>query len=85
MGAKRGIDVSAIDPEDPDEVARAFDIASCLASEIAYINDECGDEFKQQVVGGRWMRVEETPASRWTRVRKWVQEQIRSHGDGERK
>ena len=77
VGAKRGIDMTGIDPEDAGKVSATFDIAECLAQEIVYINDECGDDFKQQVVGGRWMRVPETPAERWTRVRKWVAKHIK--------
>lgn len=65
MGAvaqARGMDVSAIDPEDPDAVAEAFSIAPALAREISYVNDEWG--YKP------------TPADRWKTVRKWVAEQI---------
>lgn len=40
VGNARGIDLEAIDPEDPDCVASAFDIAHQLAQEIAYLNDE---------------------------------------------
>ena len=65
VGAKRGVDLTAIDPEDPDQLSRAFDIAPCLAQEIEFIND---DDF---VYGEQ-----ETPAQRWQRVRKWVAEQI---------
>lgn len=64
VGAKRGIDMSKLDPEEPDDVARAFNIASALAKEIVYENDECGDSG-------------ETPQQRWTRVRKWVAENIK--------
>ena len=65
VGAKRGMDLDAIDPDEPEIVAKAFDIAMALAQEIAYINDECGPG---------WI---ETPAERWQRVRKWVAEQIK--------
>lgn len=75
VGAKRGIDLSSIDPEDPEQVSRAFDVAECMAQEIAYVNDECGDDYRE--VNRKWTRVAETPAERWTRVRKWVAEQIR--------
>jgi hypothetical protein len=75
VGAKRGIDIAAIDPEDPEQVSKAFDIAGCLAQEIAYINDEAGPYGK--VIDGKWTRCSETPEERWQRVRKWVAEQIK--------
>ena len=60
----RGLDVSTIDPEDPDQVAARFGIARALACEIAYLNDEGDYSYS------------ETPAKRWTRMRKWVDEQL---------
>lgn len=63
LGAKRGIQLERLDPEDPDRVAAAFDIAPCLAQEIVYENDE---RFASQ-----------SPADRWVRMRQWVSEQIR--------
>jgi hypothetical protein len=65
VGAKRGLDLATIDTEDPDQLSRAFDIAPCLAQEIEFVND---DDFSYRG---------ETPAQRWTRVRKWVAEQIK--------
>ena len=59
LGLTRGIDMNAIDPEDPPQVALAFDIAECLAQEVVYENDE-----------GSWH--DETPEKRWIRMRKWV-------------
>lgn len=66
IGAARGIDLSKIDPYDPEEVSEAFNIAQCLAQEIAEINDSgyC------------------PPAERWARVRKWVAEQITASVQG---
>ncbi len=58
LGRVRGIDMQAIDPEDPDQVAAAFDIAAPLAQEIVFENDEqC------------WR---DTPEERWKYMRKWV-------------
>lgn len=74
VGAKRGIDMKNIDPEDPGQVAPAFDIAECLAQEIVYVNDEEGPWGKY--VDGKWTPGSETPAERWTRVRKWVAEHL---------
>lgn len=65
LGQQRGMALDEIDPEDPEAVARVFDIANALAMEIAWVNDEAGP----------WKG--ETPAERWTRVRAWVAEQIR--------
>ena len=53
-----------IDPEDPPQVAAAFDIAECLAQEIVYKNDEDG-------------YYGETPEQRWIRMRAWVVKQIK--------
>lgn len=75
VGAKRGVNMAEIDPEDPHQVSKAFDIAEQMAQEIAYINDEIGDDY--QKVDGKWLYVPETPAARWIRVRKWVSEQLR--------
>lgn len=68
VAVAKGIDVSDIDPGDRDEVARTFDIAGALAAEIAYANDE-----------GTW-RIE-TPEERWTRMRAWVESQIKEPAD----
>lgn len=67
----RGIDVSDIDPEDADAVARVFKITSMLAREIAYENDERDFRWENGV------RKQETPAERWVRMRQWVQENLR--------
>jgi hypothetical protein len=63
LGAKRGINMDALDPDDREEVAGAFGIAPALAAEIVYMNDE-----------GSWQA--ETPQQRWGRMRKWVEENI---------
>lgn len=64
VGKKRGVDMAALDPEDRDTVAVAFDIAPCLAAEVAFIND---DDFAYR---------SETPTQRWQRVRQWVREHL---------
>ena len=63
VGAQRGIYLESLDPDDPEEVAAAFDIARQLAAEIAFINDEAG----------HW---KESPQQRWLRVRSWAMGQI---------
>jgi len=62
LGKARGLNMSNLDPEDPDQVAVAFDIAPQLAQEIVYENDE-----------GRYG---ETPQQRWTRMRAWVASRV---------
>ena len=63
VGKSRGIDMTKIDPHEPDQVARAFGIAPAMAQEIAYMNDEWGP-YKQ------------TPEDRFTRMRTWAKNQI---------
>lgn len=63
----RGIDVSTVDPDDPDQVAGTFGIASMLAREIAYENDERSWPMS---------RGKETAAERWSRMRAWVSENL---------
>ena len=71
MGAvavARGLDVSKVDPEDPEAVAATFGIARAMACEIAFENDE-----RAQWAGQH----QETPAERWTRMRKWVSDHLK--------
>ena len=65
LGKARGIDMSTVDPDEADQVSKAFDIAPQLAREIVYENDE-----------GRWSL--ESPESRFDRMRKWVVDHIKS-------
>ena len=64
LGRARGLDLSGLDPEQPEGVAAAFDIAEPLAREIVYMNDEAC--YRR-----------ETPEQRWTRMREWVASQIK--------
>lgn len=64
MGAvclMRGLDVSDVDPYDPEQVAKVIGIAMALVCEIAYQNDEWGHP---------------SPEERWRHMREWVSEQI---------
>lgn len=63
LGKARGIDMSQLDPDEPEQVGSAFDISPCMASEIVYENDEHCDNA--------------TPEERWQRMRWWVNNQIR--------
>lgn len=64
IGQTRGVDISTLDPEDSDHVAKVFDIAPAMAKEIVFMNDE----FPVRT---------ETPEQRWLRMRAWVAAQIR--------
>lgn len=59
----RAIDVSNIDETSPEEVGDLVGIASQLAAEIAYLNDEAGC-------------YSETPEARWIRMRAWVERHL---------
>lgn len=64
VGKARGIDLATLDPHNAEQIAKAFNIAPCLAREIEFVND---DDFGYS---------KETPAQRWERVRQWVQQAI---------
>jgi len=57
----RGIDVSKVDVYDPYEVGALVGISRSMAAEIEYENDESHFAFS-----------DESPEDRWTRMRKWV-------------
>lgn len=63
VGAKRGVDMAALDPDDREAVGEAFGISPAMASEIVFMNDE-----------GSWQA--ETPEQRWARMRDWVESNI---------
>ncbi len=64
VGAKRGVDMSALDPGDHYRLSEVFGIPNALVREIEYTNDDC------------WYG--ETPERRFDRMRKWVVDQLRS-------
>lgn len=63
LGVKRGIDMSPIDYDEPEQVAKSFNLSDAFVREVAYQNDEC-------------VWYVETPAQRFDRMRKWVVENI---------
>lgn len=63
VGLARNMDMSQLDPEDPETVAGTFNIADALTREIVYMNDE-GAFYP------------ETPEQRWERMREWVARRI---------
>jgi len=60
----RGLDVTKVDDHEPDEVGALVGISRQMAAEIAYMNDE------------EWSH-SQTLEQRWTRMRKWVAEQLK--------
>lgn len=84
LGKARGIDMTGMDPECPEQVAPAFNIAECLAQEVVYMNDEYSQRIYTELPGptqywrshGYHSR-EITPEERWQHIRDWVSKQIR--------
>ena len=56
----RGLSVKSVDSTDPESVGKLVGISRLMAAEIEFEND---DDFGFEV---------ETPAKRWTRMRKWI-------------
>ena len=65
VGARRGLDLKAIEADDPEDVAKHFKIARALVAEIEFENDE-----------GAW-RYDIPPEKHWTRIRRWTAENIK--------
>ena len=64
VGRARGVNMAKLDPEDAETVAGTFGIATCMAREIVYENDEWCDR--------------DNPITRWVKIRAWVQSRIRT-------
>lgn len=60
----RGLDVSGVDVKDPDRVGQLVGISRSMTAEIEFENDEGN-------------RRDETPEERWTRMRKWVGDNLK--------
>lgn len=86
LGRAKGIDMTAMDPECPETVAPAFNIAECLAQEVVYMNDEYQAYVYIELPGPppAWSYHHHcfsraiTPEERWQRMHDWVAKQIRS-------
>lgn len=62
VGAARGVPLEGLDPYDYEPISKTFNIASALAREIVFVNDE-------------WNR-HATPEQRWNEVREWVRTKL---------
>ena len=71
VGRARGIDMSKLDPEDPEKVAKTFGISEALTREIVYMNDENG-------WFGRGPDTEDNKARRFELVRAWIIKNLRN-------
>lgn len=80
----RGIDVSHVDYDSPEDVAAKVGIASQMVAEIEYENDEVGERYEKVSLPPSpdrqpwapdftWERVDETPEERWQRMRRWAE------------
>lgn len=65
VGLARGMDMTAIDPDDTQAVADQFGIAKAMAAEIVYENDE---GFYEPV----------SPAQRFQQMRSWLVRNIKT-------
>lgn len=81
VGKARGIDMSALDPENYDAVATTFGINEKLAQEIVFLNDEA---FTFETDAAGYIKHDEngksiylTPEGRFEKMRAWVVSQIR--------
>lgn len=63
LGVKRGVDLSALDPEDFGKIAETFGVAHQIVQEVEWMNDE-----------GTWAA---TPEWRWQQVRDWVSKLVK--------
>jgi hypothetical protein len=61
LGVKRGLDLEAMDPEDYEGVATEFGIATQLAQEIVYENDEICSK----------------PEQRWAHIHAWAKRHLK--------
>lgn len=69
VGAKRGVNLESLDPDDADTLSGVFGIAHQLVREIEYENDEGFYGAYREV---------ETPEHRWQRIRDWAVKHIRN-------
>jgi hypothetical protein len=96
LGRARGMDMAPIDPENRDEVAKAFGVSGALAAEIMWLNDDMDDEYggyaEVEVCGPMrgWERHrqsvrlyrENAAEVRWSRMRAWAAAQLQEPTKG---
>lgn len=63
VGRARRMNVRDLDPQNMESIAAAFGLADAMSREIVWINDEEG--------------YGDTPESRWLRVRRWAESELR--------
>lgn len=63
VGMQRGIDMSTLDPEESEVIAKTFNISEALAREIEFLND---DDWSHR----------ESREQRWQRMRNWAESNI---------
>lgn len=73
VGLVRGIDMTKLNVEDPDQLAKAFGIAPALVQEIEFMND---DDFCV------WRSHPDDPAKRWQHMRDWAERMINGGDPG---
>lgn len=90
VGAARGIDLGKLDPEDYDQVAKAFGLAPAMVREIVFENDEgcisggsyewfevCGPlRSQQQRHRSVWVPDPQAGVKRWAAMRRWAEKQL---------
>lgn len=64
LGVARGLDMTTLDADDYEHLAKVFGVAHQLVQEIEFENDE-----------NSWNN--ETPERRWERMREWVSGKLR--------
>ena len=91
VGSARGIDLTKIDPDDFDQVAKQFGIAPAMAREIVYENDEQVDDYDWVTVTicgplrspyerhtqSVRVQVDNVPKLRWKHMRNWAQTNLK--------
>jgi hypothetical protein len=85
VGKAQGVDMSNLDPEDYENIARAFGISPQLAQEIMYLNDEVsrgehvvayGPPQRYHYTREVYVFVPTTPEERFARMKEWIESNL---------